>query len=468
MRGSFPASYPGTIKHQPTTINHQQSTTMMLTILTIPNELLDEIVSNLDSLATFNLLLSCRSLSSLLMPAKLRHAVAPRNSLPVLHWASRNGHLRLVQYLLTIFPVHLPDGLCDTALHGAARSGHMPIAEHLLLQGAAISRIDHMGLTALGGAFRGLFMNKDATAATIRLLLAHGADVDGDASHRPLKDAIYWISPRGARLLLDAGANPGEVDEVGWPLVLSAARRVETATIMEMLLDYGADINATNQYHHTAVMIGAMSGHLETTKILAERGATLNLIDIDGNSAFSQACMRNQSHIVEYLVAREGFSIDDDNLVSLTVTYGHDPALKVLIRRGAPTDRVNSLGQSVLHAAILLERKNVVLTLVENGADIEMKDKHGLTPPIIAIHLANLPIIAMLLHYWRYPVEGNRNTFILLRAACFTRSKKVVELLLSEGIDINMVDEDGLTVLAHAQMAGLSDVVEMLDVYGGA
>lgn len=438
----------------------------MSNLLTIPNELLDEIVSRLDSLTTFNLLLSCRSLSSQLAPAMLRHAVAPRDCLPALHWAARNGHLRLVQYLLTIFPVDLPDGLGDTALHGAARSGHMLIAEHLLLQGAAISRVDHMGCTALGGGFRGLFMDQDTAAPMIRVLLAHGADVDGDASHRPLKDAIDWDSPRGARLLLDAGANPDEVDEVGCPLVLSAAKRVETATIMDMLLDYGADINATNPYHHTAVMIGAMSGHLETTKILADRGAMLNRVDINGHSAFSQACIRNQSHIVEYLVACEGFSIDDDNLVPLAVSYGHNAALKVLIRRGAPTDRVDNLGQSVVHAAILLGCQNVVLTLVENGADVEMKDNLGFT--MMAIHLAHLPIITMLLNYWRYQVEGSRNTFTLLRAACVSRSKKVVEFLLSQGMDINMVDEYGLTVMAHAKMAGLSDVVDMLDVYGGA
>lgn len=436
-------------------------------LLTIPNELLDEIVSNLDSQATFYLLLTCRSLSSLLAPAMLRHAVAPRDHLPALHWAAKNGHLRLVQYLLTVFPVDLPDSLGDTALHGAARSGHMLITEHLLLHAAAVSRTDHMGVTALGGTFQDLFMKQDALVATIGILLAHGADVDGDPSHRPLSDAIYCKSPRGARLLLDAGASPNAVDEIGWPLVLSAARDVETAVFVKILLDYGADINATNRRLQTALMIGAASGNLEATKILVERGAKLNLQDNDGNTAFGHACMGYHPHVVECLVACEAFDMDGDDLVYNAVSYGCDAALKVLIHRGASTDHVDDLGQSVLHNAILRGWDDVVRTLVENGANIAMKDNDGYTPLMMAIHIANVPIVTILLQYWPDPTEGSPDIFTLLRMAFFSRSREIVELMLSKGMDINMVDEGGLTVMAHAKTAGSSDVVEMLDVYGG-
>lgn len=47
------------------------------------------------------------------------------------------------------------------------------------------------------------------------------------------------------------------------------------------------------------------------------------------------------------------------------------------------------------------------------------------------------------------------------------RSKAVVGLALEKGGDINFVDGDGLTVMAHSKIAGWSGVVQMMASYGG-
>lgn len=108
----------------------------MPNLLTIPNEILDEIVSNLDALATSYLLLSCRSLATLVKPAMLLHAVAPKCNEPALHWASRKAHLPLIQFLLIRFPVDLEKDDRSTPLQAASWSCSNNLAvEYLLLHG---------------------------------------------------------------------------------------------------------------------------------------------------------------------------------------------------------------------------------------------------------------------------------------------------------------------------------------------
>lgn len=51
--------------------------------------------------------------------------------------------------------------------------------------------------------------------------------------------------------------------------------------------------------------------------------------------------------------------------------------------------------------------------------------------------------------------------------ACTNLSTEILKLLLEKGVDINMVDDEGLTVMAHAKIAGWNRVVEILASYGG-
>lgn len=262
-------------------------------------------------------------------------------------------------------------------------------------------------------------------------MLAQGAEIEG-APHRPLREAVELGSPRIVRLLLDAQAS---LDAVGDDVEQLVILDTQNAVIMELLLDYGADINPSNLSCRTALMMVAASGHLETVKSLVAKGAKLNLMDTFADSAFSYACLNRHHHIVRYLVGCEGLDINGDidgwAPFYLTVSCGYNAALKILLQRGASTDRPDYWGQSVLHTAVLRERENVARTLLENGADIEMQDKDGFTPLMTAINIDNVPIVTILHDYWPgcegSPDRGSRTT---------------VESPLSKGVDINTVDED--------------------------
>lgn len=449
--------------------------TIMSKLLAIPNEILDEIVSNLDARTTFHLLLTCRSLSIALKPTMHRHAIAPKKRLPALHWAAWRGHLPLVQYLLTIFPVNLPDSHGETALHKAAYSGHLHVTEHLLQHGADITRTNHLGQTAFIAACVDAIMRPVVADPTIRLLLAHGAVVPSEVSYRELRYAIERSSPHVFRLLLAAGASPHAHDADSEPLLLTAARQVDGEEILELLLATGVDIDGSNNQRTTAVMVAAKNGHLNMVTVLADKGANLNIVDNNGTTAMGYACIRGNKHVVEYLVGCEGFDINggdvgayfgDATPLDLAVSYGYDTALRVLLKRGAATDRLDTVGRSVFHSAVLYENQVIVETLLENGADLEIVDTQGQTPLAMAIAVHNVKMVERLLEYWPGWTGGSADRFMLLKVGCFRGSWMAVELLLARGLDVNVVDAEGLTVMAHARRDGLSEVVERLALYG--
>ncbi|KAL0638703.1 hypothetical protein Q9L58_002281 [Maublancomyces gigas] len=282
----------------------------MANILTIPNELLDEIASYLEPLATSHLLITCRSLSSRLAPAMLRHAIAPKHGIHALHWASQMRHLSLVKTLLPLFPVDLRD------------------------QG---------GITALYYAAVAADATDETAESIVRLLITHGADPNSESHSVPLCPAIYARSSNIVRLLLDAGANPdwrGGGDE---PLVVKAARAGDVAGILNLLLEHGADINGCNGHGSTPLLIAAQYGYFNMVKMLVEKGAKLDCVDGDGDTPLILATGQQRQIVAEYLVGQEGIdklsaNHAGDTPAILARAARYDNVLRVLGERGSVGD----------------------------------------------------------------------------------------------------------------------------------
>ncbi len=92
-----------------------------------------------------------------------------------IYWASRQGHLPLLELLLSASPspiesVALSDQDGLTALHAAARRGHVAVCQRLMeVNGGLVGAVDRNGKTALHGAAA---MNQGEVA---RVLVARGA-----------------------------------------------------------------------------------------------------------------------------------------------------------------------------------------------------------------------------------------------------------------------------------------------------
>ncbi len=86
------------------------------------------------------------------------------------------------------------------------------------------------------------------------------------------------------------------------PPLITAAARGRTEEV-KVLLEKGADINATDSLRWTPLMTAAFNGKIDTVKFLLERGADVNLENDDGTTALKLAKGRRYSKIVELLKA---------------------------------------------------------------------------------------------------------------------------------------------------------------------
>lgn len=349
----------------------------MSNLLTIPNEVLDDIASYLDPWNTSNLFITCRSLSIRLAPAMLRHAIDPPGLRKhALHWAAERGHLPLVQLLVTHFPIDDLDYNGGTALQAACRTRVNPLVlAYLVRNGADVNHTDIHGNSVLHYAHHrqpcypyGL-NDADADAeAAVRFLVAHGADVNPEGAS-PLQTAYNTRHPKIMRILLEAGADPnrrvGDIE----PLILCASWGCTPD--MKLLLSFGADIHTRDSRGITPLLKATRWGHLAMVKLLVEHGANVLCADAYGNTPISAAIADNQLDILQYFLGLEGVNQDrvEDTAMQVAGSRGDEQAFRIFVQSSSQVDSVDNGGSTVLHDVVLHWRASVVRMLFEDWAD---------------------------------------------------------------------------------------------------
>jgi ankyrin repeat protein len=166
----------------------------------------------------------------------------------------------------------------------AAGSAPTDIVRLLLDKGADLEAKDSKeGRTALLWAVR---HNRNDM---VEALLDKGASqkAKDKRGYTALVTAALYANPDTLSLLLDRAGRP-EQDAAEMPLLLYAAAAGRTDNI-RLLLEKGADINARDDYGHTALMWAAKGGKKDVVKFLLEKGADAGLRDKEGKMALDVA-----------------------------------------------------------------------------------------------------------------------------------------------------------------------------------
>ena len=71
---------------------------------------------------------------------------------------------------------------------------------------------------------------------------------------------------------------------------------------MDLILDRGADVNQTNQYSKTALMLATQNGHFEVVRLLLYRGADVNQASQFSNPALTLATQNGHLEVVRLLL----------------------------------------------------------------------------------------------------------------------------------------------------------------------
>jgi len=135
------------------------------------------------------------------------------------------------------------------------------------------------------------------------------------------------------------------------------------------------------------------------------------------------------------------------------------------IKDGADINEANENGETVL--ALALRHKcdiELIMLIIESGADIFDYDEEGVSIFDMAITYDNLDIVKYLL---AKGVDVNktyrRSRFTaLMAAACYGRVE-IAQLLLDNGADKDMVDLKGFSATDFARKMNKKSILEILD-----
>lgn len=209
------------------------------------------------------------------------------------HLAAITGHASLLQLILDNYPgtqtlIDNKDSMRRTALQWAAERGHRKVVRLLLSRGADFDSGDQYGRpTAL------LTASRRDYEETVQILLDAGAGADDNDD-----EALYVASSHGRE---KDSASSHVSNQYGKP-ALHLASGFNCTTVVRILLDAGADVNAQDYCGGTDLLYATENGYHEVVRILVDADTDVNYKYSLGDTALLRASQRGHQEIVKILL----------------------------------------------------------------------------------------------------------------------------------------------------------------------
>ncbi|KAI1335246.1 hypothetical protein F5Y15DRAFT_398616 [Xylariaceae sp. FL0016] len=266
---------------------------------------------------------------------------------------------------------------------------------------------------------------------TIILERRHGLDCNG-----LFYEAATGTEPQDRLLELSWNYTGGNISpETLNKSLYDATDREKDETVQVLLEKYGANANATGEEYGNALTAAAYDGTMHIIQLLLNAGADINASE---GWAIQAAAAEGHYEVVEELVKR-GADVN------------------------AMTRNENFVAGTALQGACEADRVEVVTLLLEHGANPNLGSGED-SPPIIAATMRSEEEILELLVKAKADLDvfgGYYTSTPLINAAAYMPVSSI-QLLLDAGSDINLTDKDGDTALIAAARRGDEDAVTFL------
>ncbi|MYD43008.1 MAG: hypothetical protein F4W90_03845 [Gammaproteobacteria bacterium] len=259
-----------------------------------------------------------------------------------------------------------------------ANEGDVKTLKQLLKDGQDVDAKDpSFGFSALNFAVLG------NQPKAVRLLLKHGADVNGGSldGNTPLHAASFLGYDKVAKELLRAGADPMQANgqgQIPGAVINTDWQTTQYIASMLQIEVVEADVNAgrekigeqlekaTQKLARSDIWVAVLTGNDKYVKRLARKTEDLNALNEE-----SQA-----------------------SLLSIAAIFGFSDVVETLIDAGADVDQRGGDGATPLLVAAFFGREEVVKILLANGADQSLTNNEGSTP--LAAAQADMAFVDML------------------------------------------------------------------------
>lgn len=346
--------------------------------------------------------------------------------------ACNRGHMDLVNTLLANHArVDVFDNEGRSALHLAAEHGYLQVCDALITNKAFINSKSRNGRTALH-----LAAMNGYTELVKFLIRDHAAVVDILTLRKqtPLHLAAASGQMNVCKLLLELGANIDATDDVGQKPIHVAAQNNYSEVAKLFLQQHPNLVMATSKDGNTCAHIAAMQG---SVKVIEE------LMKFDRNGVIST---RNK--------------LTDSTPLQLAAEGGHADVVKVLVRAGGSCTDENKSGFTAVHMAAKNGHGQVLEVMRSTNSLRVSSKKLGLTPLHVAAYYGQADTVRELLINVPATVKsdspsgtslvpelGNESGLTPLHLAAYSGNENVVRLLLnSAGVQVDAATTENVSM----------------------
>ena len=353
-------------------------------------------------------------------------------------------------------------------------------------------------------------------ASVTEILLEDGTDVFAKNSTR--STALHWAASSGslntAIKLLSKGAVVDAEDDHHWTPLIWAAFKGHSE-IVRVLLNEKANHTHRNDHQKTAFHIASANEHIDLVQILLEHherytrqkmsndqaywsGADQSYGDLWVSDCFDPP-MTNLWRIKNKVEAVEGIDAWLSRCCSISTNFDSKawkskllhvaikdrqlPALRMLLELGADVNS-RTKSRTPLHVAAFRDDPEYARILLSKGADLSIRDDHGQLPLHEAVTNGNYEVSKIIVHHGadvntttlftdasRYRIckdgvgKPIKRTSLMLACGIKTLSNDpihIVDLLLANGADPNIMDDDGLVALHYAARSQNPQIIRRL------